>query len=63
MAISLDALRAAVLENQARGETQPDDPTRQVVVDKTGGVHLASDVKPGDPITKVPQEVFAGGDL
>lgn len=59
MAVSLDKLREAVLESQQRGEALPDDPTRQVVVDKTGGVNFATDVKSGEPVTKVPQETFA----
>ena len=59
MAVNLNELQRVILENQHRGEALPDDPIRQVVVDKSGGVNFAAEVKSDQPVTKVPQETFA----
>jgi len=59
MPVDLNALRQAVLNNQNNGDTLPNNPARQVVVDKEGNVKMGSDVRPGEVITQVPQETFA----
>ena len=59
MAVDLNALREAVLNNQNRNDVLPNNPARQVVVDREGNVKMGSDVKPGEVTTQVPQETFA----
>lgn len=60
MAVDLNRLREAILENQRTNSTLPTDPARQVVVDKNGAVLLGNQVQPGQQVTQVPQETFAG---
>lgn len=59
MPIDLNALREAVLSNQNRNDVLPNNPSRQVVVDREGNVKMGSQVKPGEVTTQVPQETFA----
>ena len=60
MAVDLNALREAVLSNQNRNDVLPNNPSRQVVVDREGNVKMGSEVNPGEVTTQVPQETFAG---
>ena len=59
MAVDLNRLRAAIIQNQNQGSTLPSDPNRQVVVDKNGNVLMGNQVQPGQQVTQVPQETFA----
>lgn len=59
MAVDVNALRSAVLQNMNRGDRLPTDPSRQVVVDKDGKVLLGDQIQHGQPVTQVPQETFA----
>jgi hypothetical protein len=59
MAVDLNALRAAVIANQNRGDTLPTNPANQVVVDRDGNVKMGTEAKPGEVTTQVPQETFA----
>ena len=59
MSVDLNALRAAVIANQNRGDALPSDPTKQVVVDREGKVRLGGDIRQGEVATQVPQETFA----
>lgn len=59
MSVDLNALRAVVIANQNRGEVLPNDPSKQVVVDREGKVLLGGDIRPGEITTQVPQETFA----
>jgi len=59
MAVDLNALRQAVLNNQNNDDVLPNSPSKQVVVDREGNVKMGSDVKPGEVTTQVPQETFA----
>ena len=59
MAIDVETLRRAVLQNMNRGEALPTDPSKQVVVDKDGNVLMGDKIQPGQQVTQVPQEVFA----
>jgi hypothetical protein len=59
MAVDLNKLREAILQNQNRQSTLPSDPSKQVVVDKNGNVLMGTQVQPGQLVTQVPQETFA----
>lgn len=59
MAIDLNALRDVVRQNQASQDTNPNEPSRQVVVDKEGNVRFGDQVAANERRTQVPQEVFA----
>lgn len=59
MAVDLNRLRAAILENQRQSTALPTDPSRQVVVDKNGTVLMGNEIRPGQQVTQVPQETFA----
>lgn len=59
MAIDLNQLRAVVRQNQTTKEHFPNDPSKQVVVDRHGNVQFGTTIAPGEPGTQVPQEVFA----
>lgn len=59
MAVDLNRLREAILQNQNQRVTQPTEPSRQVVVDKNGSVLMGNQVQPGQQVTQVPQETFA----
>lgn len=59
MAIDLNALRDVVRQNQANRDVRPDDPSRQVVVDREGNVKLGDEAAAGEQTTQVPQETFA----
>ena len=59
MAIDLNALRDVVRQNQANQQRNPDDPSRQVVVDKEGNVRFGDQVASNERTTQVPQETFA----
>lgn len=58
MTIDLNALRQVIKQNQAAQDTRPDDPARQIVVDREGNVKFGSQAG-GQPTTQVPQETFA----
>ncbi len=58
MTIDLNALREVNKQNQAAQETRPEDPARQIVVDREGNVKFGSQAK-GEQTTQVPQETFA----
>ena len=58
MTIDLNALRQVIKQNQATQETRPDDPSRQIVVDREGNVKFGSQAQ-GEQTTQVPQETFA----
>lgn len=60
MAIDLNALRDVVRQNQANQERKPDEPSRQVMVDKEGNVRFGDQVSRNERATQVPQEIFAG---
>ena len=60
MTIDLNALRQVIKQNQATQETRPDDPARQIVVDREGNVKFGSQAQ-GEQTTQVPQETFAAG--
>lgn len=59
MAVDLNKLREAILQNQNRQSALPSDPSRQVVVDKNGNVLMGTQAQPGQLVTQVPQETFA----
>lgn len=59
MAIDLNALRDVVRQNQVNQQRNPDDPSRQVVVDKEGNVRFGNQVAGNERATQVPQETFA----
>lgn len=59
MAIDLNRLRQVVRENQSSGVARPDDPARQVVVDREGNVRFGNEVSASEPTTQIPQETFA----
>jgi len=59
VAIDLNALRDVVRQNQANQQRNPDDPSRQVVVDKEGNVRFGDQVASNERATQVPQETFA----
>ena len=59
MAVDLNRLRQAILDNQNQRTTLPTEPSRQVVVDKNGSVLMGNQVQPGQQVTQVPQETFA----
>ena len=59
MAVDLNRLREAILQNQNQRATLPTEPSRQVVVDKNGSVLMGNQVQPGQQVTQVPQETFA----
>lgn len=59
MAIDLNALRDVVRQNQANQDQHPQDPARQVVVDKEGNVRFGNQVSGNERATRVPQETFA----
>ena len=61
-AVDLNLLRANVLNNQASGDERPGDRSRQILVDREGGIRLSSDVDSPEEerrLSKVPQETFA----
>ena len=58
MTIDLNALRQVIKQNQAAQDARPDDPARQIVVDREGNVKFGSQAA-GQPTTQVPQETFA----
>ncbi len=58
MTIDLNALREVIKQNQAKNVTRPDDPTKQIVVDRDGKVKFGSQAQ-GEQTTQVPQETFA----
>ncbi|MFM7626022.1 MAG: hypothetical protein ACKO7G_06055 [Gammaproteobacteria bacterium] len=60
MAIDLNALRDVVRQNQTNQERKPDEPSRQVMVDKEGNVRFGDQVSRNERATQVPQETFAG---
>jgi hypothetical protein len=59
MAIDLNRLRDVVRQNQDSGTARPDDPSRQVVVDREGNVRFGNQVSATEPVTQIPQETFA----
>ncbi len=59
MAVDLNELQRVILENQHRGEALPDDPVKQVVVNKKGEIALATEAKTDEPFTIVEQKTFA----
>jgi len=58
MPIDLNALRQVIKQNQADQEARPEDPARQIVVDRDGNVKFGSQAT-GEQTTQVPQETFA----
>jgi hypothetical protein len=60
-AVSLDELRAAVLQNQARGTATPETPSQQVLVDRDGKIVMGDEVSSDQRrrLSVMPQEIFA----
>ena len=58
MSVDLNALRAVIKQNQANQQPHPNDPPRQIVVDRDGNVKFGSQAQ-GEQTTQVPQETFA----
>lgn len=54
----LNRLRDLVRQNQRTGDVRPNDPNKQVTVDREGNLHVGN-APGGQPTSKVPQEVFA----
>ena len=60
--VDLNLLRRNVLSNQTSSDPRPNDRSRQVLVDREGGIRLGSDVASPEEerrLSKVPQETFA----
>lgn len=57
MTIDLNALRQVIKDQQTAQVARPDDPARQIVVDRDGNMKFGSEAA-GQPTTQVPQEVF-----
>lgn len=58
MSIDLNALREVIRQNQEARINRPDNPARQIVVDREGNVKFGSQAA-GEQTTQVPQETFA----
>lgn len=60
--VDLNRLRANVLNNQTHDDPRPDDRSRQVFVDREGGIHLGNEVNSAGEehrLSRIPQETFA----
>lgn len=60
MSVDLNKLRSTLEESQRRNDTLPDDPSRQVVIDREGNIILGGDSGTVTGRTLVPQDIFAG---
>jgi hypothetical protein len=60
MAIDLNRLRDVVHKNQQSAQARPADPAKQVVVDRAGSIHMRNELRPGEQVTEVQQDTFAG---
>ena len=56
---SLDDLRDAVTKTQEEGNMLPNNPAQQVVVGSDGNIKMGDQLKPGEIVTEVQQDVFA----
>lgn len=58
--LDLNALRTRVIKNQTDGSTRPSDPSKTIVVQRDGSIHMGEDApQAAGPLTVVPQETFA----
>lgn len=60
MAIDLNVLRDVIRINTDKNDPFPNDPSKQVVVDRNGNLQFGTTIAHGGgPTTRVPIEVFA----
>lgn len=56
---SLDELRETIKKNLEEGNVQPNNPAQQVVVGSDGNIKMGDQLKPGEIVTEVQQDIFA----
>jgi hypothetical protein len=56
---SLDELRETIKKTQEEGNVQPNNPAQQVVVGSDGNIKMGDQLKPGEIVTEVQQDIFA----
>lgn len=56
---SLDDLRETIRKTQEEGNAQPNNPAQQVVVGSDGSLKMGDQLKPGEVVTEVQQDIFA----